>query len=324
MFRPINRIPPTVFGRRGVSYSLPAIPSLDTARIAATGFPGLYSHKSLKELWYTRGQFLVDRLNSLLEEHNIKDAPADLNQLITLTFNKPELHGIYTHASMLHNLQFTLETLKPSDGSVTSASEADLLKTPDVFAPIENAPTDDKLKTWLVDSFGSIPEFRTLLLNSAKAIKGDGITWVVAQATRLDSGIEPAHDLSYKTLSVMNTYNAGIVDDALRSGQVYRMKQQKEAKLASLKKKEGEEVPETPDYPSDLVLGTVEEAEHATVFSDRKLLPILAIDASLRNYLLDYGVFGKQQYLDNVWRSIDWDVVAKRLPPRFRSTVELL
>lgn len=334
---------------RSVSYTLPIIPNLESAKVGEQSFHGLYSNNSVNELWFKRGQHLIDGLNRSLQEHQIENPPSDLNELITLTFNKPDLSGIYSHASLLHNLQFTFESLKPNENKqIVKSTESALLQTPNVFEEVSNAPTDANLNQWIIDSFGSLVEFRTLLLNSAKGIKGDGITWLVARASRSENGFlnHNSSDLTYKTLSVMNTYNAGIVDDAIRSGQIEKFKQQKAAKIEALRRKQQEKelisnsesstpsdevepeiVNETSTefagIPKNLILGTIEEAEFATLYSDCKLLPLLAIDASMRNYLLDYGIYGKQEYLNNFWDCIDWDVVAKRLPPRFKATVEL-
>lgn len=364
MYRLISKIKPRQLfissqlgSFRSVSYTLPTIPLLDNLKISKDEFKGLYSNNVVNELWFKRGEQLVEGLNQLLEENNI-NPPSDLNELITLTFNKPDLYGIYSYASLIHNLQFSLESLKPNESeagkySIKKSEPNDLLKTPSISQTFNNEPTDPNLREWIINSFGSIAEFRTLLLNSAKGIKGDGLVWLVAQATYSESTMRNnqfssnANDFKYSTLSIMNTYNAGIVDDSIRSGQITKLKQQKQAKIASLRKKIQERKHITKDQEvneesengneedalaaleseasllSDLTLGTVEEAEAATLYSDRKLLPLLAIDASLRNYLLDYGVFGKQQYLDNVWDCIDWDVVSKRAPIRFKQSFEM-
>lgn len=339
--------------RRSVSYTLPTIPLLDNLKISKDEFKGLYSNNTVDELWFKRGTQLVEGLNQLLEENNI-NPPSDLNELITLTFNKPDLYGIYSYASLIHNLQFSLESLKPNDSeigkyAIRKGEPKDLLKTPSISQTFNNEPTDPNLREWINHSFGSIAEFRTLLINSANGIKGDGLVWLVAQATFSESSMKNNQfgnsnsDLKYSTLSVMNTYNAGIVDDSIRSGQITKLRQQKQAKIASLKKKlqERKDIEDSNETEqryeeksldslerelsgqSDLALGTVEEAEAATLYSDRKLLPLLAIDASLRNYLLDYGIFGKQQYLDNVWDCIDWDVVSRRAPARFKQSFEM-
>lgn len=341
------------YQRRSVSYTLPAIPALDNLKISKGEYKGLLSNKAVNELWFERGGKIVEDLNKLLERKSIT-APADLNELITLTFNKPDLQDIYTQASSLHNLQFAFESIRPNEDPESQAyvkvcNVDDLLKAPSIAESFPNEPTDPELIDWITSSFGSVSEFRTLLLNSANSIKGDGMVWLVAQAAYSEStlkrnylGLNNPQEFKYSNLAVMNTYNAGIVDDSLRSGQITKLKQQKEAKIASLRKKieekksvadgaastlEEEGMLNTLESDAanqnDFTLGTLEEAEAATLFSDRKLLPLLAIDASMRNYLIDYGVFGKQQYLENLWNCIDWDVVLQRAPTRFKKSFEM-
>ncbi|EAZ63015.1 Mn-superoxide dismutase, partial [Scheffersomyces stipitis CBS 6054] len=289
------------------------------------GFTGLFSSSTVSELWFKRGQDLTEGLNQSLEQsYSSTDSEGvsssesnNLQDIISQSIHKPELYGIYCYASYLYNLQFFLESLK--EGSVSQVVQhgkpEDLLKTP--TAEFGNEPKDDKLREWIIDSFGSVVEFRALFLNSANAIKGDGVVWLVAESNLSQSVLKNSPSVTepgqtkrpiFNKLSVVNTYNAGVVDDSIRSGQIQRLKQQKEAKIAALK-------------IDELSLGTLEDAEFNNLYTDKKLLPILALDASPRNYLLDYGVFGKQQYLDNVWECIDWDVVSRRLPDRTKQFI---
>ena len=57
-----------------------------------------------------------------------------------------------------------------------------------------------------------------------------------------------------------------------------------------------------------------EESVDSAVYSNVRYFPLLAIDASPKAWLHDYGVFGKQKYLDRVWESIEWKLVENRLP----------
>lgn len=331
---------------RFLSFSLPKIATLESLKATEQDFSGLWSNNTINELWFKRGQELVNGLNASLEQSTVSTSrTSSLMELIGQTIQQPELFGIYAYASLLFNLQFSLESLKENNqGKIIESQANDLLKTP--TSNFENIPRNEKLHDWLVDSFGSIEEFRTLLLNSAKSIKGDGYVWLVAESNLSESVLKSSPNIAnpgsvkspvYNNLAIVNTYNVGIVEDSIRSGQINRLKLQKSAKIAALKSKQQERIDSGTDvetvYTSEenellgqidqldqeiqnLTLGTVEEAEFNTLYSDKKLLPLLAIDASQRNYLLDYGVFGKQQYLDNLWECIDWDVVINRLPER--------
>ncbi|KAK6462289.1 Manganese/iron superoxide dismutase [Scheffersomyces coipomensis] len=351
--------------QRFISFRLPNIQSLETVKSQQSDFEGLFSNNSVNELWFKRGQSLVDGLNQSLEHSNVNssgtEVPNNLTDLISSTIQKPEYYGIYCYSSLLYNLQFFVENLRPSETTIHKVDQADpnaLLANP-VFEFV-NQPQDEDLKRWIIDSFGSVIEFRTLLLNSAKGIKGDGITWLVAESNNSQSTInnnfqggKASREPQYVNLKVINTYNTGFVDDSIRSGQVNRLRQQKSARLAALRSKQLErqekennekdsttttttttestttseektiisEIEEIDEKIDELTLGSTEDADLNTLYNDKKLLPLLAIDSSPRNYLLDYGVFGKQNYLDNVWECIDWDVVAKRTPTRTQAII---
>lgn len=326
--------------KRFVSYNLPAIRLLDLLNQSnINGLPGLFSKKTVEELWFSRGQHLVDNLNGQIFKQKVENAPLNLEELINVSFLKPDLQELFTNASLLHNLQFFLESLKSNESR--SYGETDisaLFETPNISVNVENVPRDAALSEWIVDSFGSMIEFKTLLLNSAASIKGDGVTWLIAQATYSESAMRDGakNGPSFDTLAIMNTYNAGIVDDSMRSGQITKMKYQKLAKSEAaqrrvLERKElegqdqelvvaAEEV-QKPSALDDNFLGSIEEAEESHLYFDRKLVPLLAIDSSMRTYLQDYGVYGKRKYLENVWHCLDWDIVASRAPPRFKPSM---
>lgn len=331
MLRSSQAVPLTLLRR--ASYALPRIPVLESLRAAQEDFSGLYSNKSINDLWFQRGEMLTHKLNTQLEKFQVKDAPSDINELIAATFSNPELAPISNAAALLHNLQFSLESVKPNVTRPDVVAKADslaLFETPLTAVKFANEPRDAALREWLEDLFGSIAEFRTLLLNSANALKGDGYTWLVAQAAHLESAVSKMGLSHFSQLSVINTYNAGIVDDLIRSSQVSKLKLQKQACQQAVQEKrqrmeqiENGDIEEPAVVEKELELGSVAEAEDALLYSDRKVVPLLAIDALMRAYLHDYGVYGKAHYLENVWNCIDWDVAARRMPPRFKLPVNL-
>lgn len=332
--------------KRFISYNLPTIRLLDSFKSESGGLPGLYSSKTVEELWYKRGQALVNNLNSQVEKNKVENASANLDELIRVSYSKPDLQDLFSNASLLHNLQFYLESLKANtDRSFGKSGISALLETPSTSIKVSNEPSNLALAEWIVDTFGSMAEFKTLLLNSAASIKGDGTTWLVAQATYSQSAMRDGSNngITFDSLAITNTYNAGIVDDSVKSGQLSKMKHQKYAKLQAADRRESErkelgvneaknvleqieqeekvvKVSPTIDPMDEVTLGSVEEAENI-LFTDRKLVPLLAIDASMRAYIEDYGLYGKRQYLENVWHCIDWDVVASRTPNRYKPSM---
>lgn len=348
--------------QRNVSYSLPPIRLLDSFRCEERGLPGLYSSKAVDELWYNRGKALVDKVNIQIEKLKVENVPANLYELIQVSYSKPDLQELFTNASLLHNLQFYLESLKANESrSFAKADESALFESPSSAINVANGPSDKALASWIVDTFGSMAEFKTLLINSAASIRGDGTTWLVAQATYSQSVMHDGAStgVTFETLAVVNTYNAGIVDDSIKANQLTKLKHQKLAKIQAMERREAErkemaseqeedqngtrkgedgleftdedksaiEVPEQNLNHKDIMravqevtLGSVEDAEEI-LFSDRKLVPLLAIDASTRAYVEDYGLYGKRHYLENVWHCIDWNAVASRAPPRYKPSM---
>ncbi|CAN3357450.1 small ribosomal subunit protein mS43 [Diutina catenulata] len=317
---------------RGLHYRLPTIGALKSS---SEPFPGLYSSKTVGQLWFDRGQTLIDSLNAALESGPVSandDVP--LHTLIAQTMQKPEAASICHGASLLYNSQFFFESLKPSEPrwAVEKADYNALFETP--TSSYGNVPADEGLHKWIVDSFGSMDEFRTLFLNAAHAIKGDGYTWLAAAANHPAADALDAADARYMKLVVVNTFGTGVVDDGSRAGQLHKAQAASAQKEAALKQQQQERsqqnefddeaaalAAETP-AERKLELGTVDQAEQADgTYASRRLVPLMCIDASPRAYLGDYGVFGKQHYLDNVWECLDWAVAAKRMPQRDTSAL---
>ncbi|EDK44731.1 hypothetical protein PVL30_003744 [Lodderomyces elongisporus] len=330
------------------THSLPVNQTLEILRATNADFEGLFTHKALNELWFKQGEQLIQNLNQHIAqsagllEHSADHEPT-VEELLAITTNKPHLHNVHKAAGRLYALTSFFENLRPmqtplSPVKIERPSQEALFQTPtDDFI---NQPTDPNLVAWISSSFGSVKEFRNLLINTAKAVKGDGTVWLVAQskfshsnrpgASQQDYHHHPNHpnhhaSPSFSELALVVTYNGGVVHDVERAGQLSRMREifkdkermaKDEEEVGESKSEKTTEALKSKKEVNELQLGSVQEAEDRVAFSNRKLIPALAIDASPRTYLVDYGVYGKQKYLENCWECIDWDVVMRRLPER--------
>ena len=327
------------------SFSLPVNKTLEIFKATNANFEGLFTNNAINQLWFQRGQQLVQNLNQHLAQTNnglLSDTNTSgtndngnenivnysLNEIVSITMNKPELFHIHKNATNLYNLQFFFENIRQLEQQpqeiIPSGPEV-LLKTPkDQF---KNVPLDKELVDWIEHSFGSIQELRNLIINSAKGIKGDGTVWLVAESTMSENYLSKSNFSSplFHNLAIVNTYNGGMIDDSERSGQLRRMKSVLQQQQQQEEEEEGEgkstENKQKNNSTSEFELGSVEQAELETAFHNKRLVPALAIDVSPRNYLIDYGAYGKQQYLENVWECIDWDIVLRRLPPRSKQVI---
>ncbi|ODV73305.1 mitochondrial 37S ribosomal protein mS43 CYBJADRAFT_167892 [Cyberlindnera jadinii NRRL Y-1542] len=288
-------------------YGVPKFPSLEAFK--QEGIKGLLSQEAFQQGYVSRCVGLSNKLNRAVAKHSIQ--PVDLDTLVISNAKSATKKDIFNNASLLRNVSFAMSSLGVARGEQVTIPKrltaADMMKTPSVSLEFDNhPPANAKFEKVISQSFGSLLELKTLLLESANAINGDGFTWLVAvEADSLTKSKNPG--FMYSSLAVLNTYNAGVPENNCRFGQLTNYSlENKEQKL------------------TQRVYPTVEEAQRKTEVIGQTYHPLLCIDASPKVWLQDYGVFGKKEYLEQVWRCIDWDVVLSRLPGDGSNKVKLV
>ncbi|SCU81990.1 LANO_0B04786g1_1 [Lachancea nothofagi CBS 11611] len=285
-------------------------PSLEHLKKGA-GLKGLFSEKGLQTAWFDRAEFYTEKLNKNLSQSEEKP----LESIVHESAKSAAKRDIFNQASQLYNLRFAMSCLHGNDQPTITqrpGPEA-ILETPKLELNFKNDPKEtgnERLSSAVASSFGSLIEFRSLLLNSNKAISGDGYTWLVARkvtASQRESLV--SGNVEFDWLYVLNTYNAGSPFNFNKVGHINDLKKQ----LSKLKPvEEEEEEGET----NPLQIKSVQEARDSESYKSTTYVPLLAIDASPKAWLTDYGVFGKDLYLERVWESIEWNLVEQRLPAR--------
>lgn len=288
-------------------YGVPSFSSLESFQ--TEGIPGLLSQEAFQQGYVQRSAILASNLNKAVAKHSVQSPP--LSVLVSSYSKSATKKDIYTNASLLRNISFAMSSLGNARGEQTEippkADASSLLDTPSLRMTVDNHPPGNTPFMSVVESsFGSILELKTLLLESAHAINGDGFTWLVAV-------IKPplAHGLhstvEYDSLAVLNTYNAGAPENNDRARQLTAFEEEgKEKRL------------------SQNIYASLEDAQSHVSSVGREYLPLLCIDSSAKVWLHDYGVFGKKQYLEQVWRSIDWETVQQRLPAKGSQNVSIV
>ena len=281
------------------------------------GMQGLYSAPCLRNAWFDRMALYTDKLNKLVSSSNEERPIESLINEYSKSYTKRD---VVKYASLIYNLKFAMNSLRgSSNSSIPSDKMTSLLdNNVDLSLKYRNEPLDtgnERLHANIVSSFGSVVEFRTLLLNSNKAISGDGFTWLVARkhnANNFSSYSTNTDDLKFDKLFILNTYNAGSPFNVNKSGHFNELKAQYQKELENLEKQEVTEQEQSNESVADVI-------ENQSYDNNITYIPILAVDASPKAWLHDYGVFGKEQYLNNVWESIEWNVVQSRLPEMAQS-----
>ncbi|CAM9021719.1 unnamed protein product [Wickerhamomyces anomalus] len=269
-------------------YKTPEIPQIDVN--AANGINGLFSKQGLQNAWYKRAEIYCDALDKEIAREGL--AAHDPEVLVNQYAKSSSKLQLFNNASLLYNTEFAMSCLggvRNEDSLPAKPDSKSLLSNPDISHEIPNQPIDETFQDWIKDSFGSVLEFKTLLLNSANAINGDGFTWLVART--------PNNSVRFGQLTQ--------ISEKLR-----KLSEQSEDKSMTFKP------------PASSILSLV-DARNVAVYGNTEYKPILAIDASPKAYLYDYGVYGKKTYLEQVWKALDWDIITRRLPPRSENyTVE--
>jgi Fe-Mn family superoxide dismutase len=272
------------------------------------GIPGLLSPEAFQQAYVARSTLLADKLNKAIHRHSIQSA--DLDSLVSQHAKSATKRDIFNNASLLRNISFAMSSLGDARGSQTTvpprAGPQSLLQTPSLSIEVDNHPPQhDKFDRAVGSSFGSLLELKTLLIESSYAINGDGFTWLVA--VQPESTLLGKNNASFESLAVLNTYNAGHPENSDRFGQLTNIS--KENKVQEMTKR---------------ILPTVEDAQRESSNIGRTYYPLLCVDVSPKVWLHDYGVYGKRQYLEQYWRSIDWETVLKRLPEASMDKVRLV
>ncbi|CEP62328.1 mitochondrial 37S ribosomal protein mS43 LALA0_S05e03136g [Lachancea lanzarotensis] len=284
-------------------------PSLEHLKKGA-GLSGIFSEKGLQTAWFDRAELHTEKLNQYLSHSEEKP----LESIVHGYAKSASKREVFNQASQLYNLRFAMSSLHGNDlPSIQKPGPKVLLETPKLELDFKNDPRETgnaRLSSALASSFGSLIEFRSLLLNSNKAIAGDGFTWLVARKVNTSQRESLASgNVEFDWLYVLNTYNAGSPFNFNKVGHISDLQRQFE-KLKPVE----EEVEEENSNP--LQIKSVQEARESESYKSATYVPLLAIDASPKAWLTDYGVFGKDLYLERVWESIEWNIVEQRLPAR--------
>lgn len=252
MFRTtLNRVPV-----RASSRWIHTVPRLaNQTALESQGVPGLFSPNAFSIAWTKYQKHLLDKLTTLtVDTDNETRKPF---HILLNTAEKANQAHVFNYASQAHNNHAFFESLVSAENNETTPS--------------------NQLKQRIDSSFGSLENLRSIMLQAAEGLSGNGWVFLIEAAD--------------KNLYVMTCYNAGSPYTAGR------------AQVVDL------------NGPTDQdVLHTIKELQDAVLAKEKNFnIVLLAANVWEHAYLEDYGVAGKSQYLDNWWKSIHWGVVSSRL-----------
>ncbi|GMM29460.1 mitochondrial 37S ribosomal protein [Martiniozyma asiatica (nom. inval.)] len=129
----------------------------------------------------------------------------------------------------------------------------------------------------IISTFGSMEDFKKDMISAANNLEGNGWIFLVEDVN--------------KNLLIISSNNAGTP---------YNFTQNQSTDM---------NIP----LASNEILNVEKNKQRAKSNEKDWTLPLLVINVWQHAYLLDYGIVGKEQYLQNVWDCIDWKVINRRI-----------
>ncbi|KAI1112480.1 Manganese/iron superoxide dismutase [Nemania sp. NC0429] len=309
MLRPRLRIPQSralLRPTRLFNRSVHSVPILDHFR-HAQGVPGLLSPDGFSIAWTKYMEHIVDRLNILT-------AGTDYESQTPLTILKsaardPAQAAVFNYASMAHNnhLFFSqlvnLETVyenraaaaPPPPASQTDISPGTSPATENVAVPgsgsVQFEPSEDrippKLRQELERNFSSLETLRREFLSTALGMFGPGFVWLVKNANTME-------------LRILTTYLAGSPYTAAhwrRQGVDFNTSSADRNTVSA--------------FYDRTQAGAGNGAGHLQPQAPggTDVVPLLCLNTWEHVWLVDYGITGKGDYVQQWWETIDWQKV---------------
>jgi len=252
--------------------------------LVTNGIPGVLGPDGFSIAWVQYQQLMVHKLNEFTAGTNFENA--ETKAIVIQSARQPEYARIFNFASMAFNNHFFFEGLNTSE-------------TP---SPIPNT-----LETRILQDFGSIETLRQEMIGTAYSMFGPGFVWLVKVQTGASR-----YSMRDQSLRILTTYNAG----SPLSGAHYRrqpvdMNTQTPPTSGSLSNEEflRQNVPQNQvGYMGRY--STTQSSPLAPGGAD--LEPLLCVNTWEHVWLRDWGIFGKEDYLQAWWKQINWDMVAFR------------
>ncbi|EOR04849.1 hypothetical protein E3P92_00164 [Wallemia ichthyophaga] len=246
------------------------------------GLAGFMSPKTLQIVSQQWQEGLLNRLNDLVRDTELENLSV-VQTVINSATNRQNVLA-FNYASEALNNSFFLSNL-------TQTSE----------------PQDPRgyLVSQLEKSFGSLEGFKSQFGAAASALTGSGYVWLVSDSSR--------------TLGIVTTYGAGTV--LVRSRQQRGLWSNFSLDKAGMSsnstlEKSGKPLssPSHTTHASPAAHAPSQSREYSTLNQETRALaetgdvltPLLCLSVSERCYMNDFGVWGREEYIKEFWKVVDW------------------
>ncbi|EON66696.1 hypothetical protein W97_05942 [Coniosporium apollinis CBS 100218] len=274
--------------QRRWKHHVPTLTNAEQHDFVRNGVPGLLSPDAYGYAWTQYQQMMVDKLNSLTQgadypslELCTPEYNAQTKALVVSSARDPNQASLFNHASAAFNNHFFFKGLA-----------------------IDKTPIPTTLQSHLIQSFSSLETLRKEFIATAASMFGPGFVWLVRRR----------HRVSAEQFQILVTYLAGSpLPGAHWRQQSLDMNTQSPQSLGGL------------SAPSNLPsqLTTVQnsvgsmgqysaqgQAQKLTPPGGADVIPVLCVNTWEHVWLRDWGMGGKEMYLNRWWDRIDWSVAS--------------
>lgn len=286
------------------SRRLHSLPPLPGNFVEGKGCDPLFSSTAVKLLWSDWQGGLLNKLND--EVRGTQWENASIVETVIGAAKDPQHIQAFNYASLALNNSFFLSNLKEKElpKSVTHWEDVSPPKPPKgLLEAIEN-------------SFDSLPAFKLAFSSMAYGMSGSGFVWLVRDRDG-HLGVVPTYGAG--TVLIQNRMqrnaarsewcNPSVVDvppSSPSQGRSLppsaRLQQQQTSRAMSTSAR-GQFVSTSPALRSSS--SSHEQAEAR----GEELYPLLCVSVHERDWLPDYGMWGKEEYLMRFWECVDWSRV---------------
>lgn len=282
--------------RRGL-HSLPALP----ANLKdGEGCEPLFSQQTVRLLWDDWHAGLLNKLND--EVRGTVWENSSIVETVIGTSQDPTKIQAFNYASMALNNSFFLSGLKAKQ----------MPEGIQHWSELPPKKPGKSLLTQIENHFESLPAFKLAFSSAAYGMAGSGYVWLVQDREQ--------------NLGIIPTFGAGtiLVQNRLqRDGGGHAAWFEASSVESKPSKKEGYFISRTTDAqgsPFDPRSNAGNRPPQVRSFSSapsrsnsdsvgEELFPLLCVSVHERDWLPDYGMWGKEEYLMRFWECVDWERV---------------
>ncbi|TIC23369.1 manganese and iron superoxide dismutase [Wallemia mellicola] len=250
------------------------------------GLGGFMSPKTLQTVSQDWQEGLLNRLNDVVRDTELENLSV-VQTVINSGTNRQNILAFNLASEALNN-SFFLSNLTQSKESQGQEPQGTLVRQ-------------------LEESYGSVEAFKSAFGATAEGLTGSGYVWLVSDTSR--------------RLGIVSTYGAGtiLVRSRQQRGLWNNFSLEKTDSGRSTIEKSGNPLsaPTHTSHVSPAPKSPTQSRKYSTLNQETRnlaetgdvLTPLLCLSVSERCYMNDFGVWGREDYIKQFWKVVDWSKV---------------